>query len=166
MTQPRLPIKPRNHFRRFWQESLPAMEYVGTYRHPMLTAMSLFKRDEMPIEYALEVWAAYNESMLEQYRHKVFPVISFNTTSDEYLAGIEKITAELKLPLPSGETFLDTKLQNASTDDNDDQLNYRAREIMADLEAAYNPRLQRSSKLPYLGRGTDGNSNYRWDFGA
>jgi hypothetical protein len=123
---------------KFWQDVIPHMEYVGTYRHPLLVALSLHKRDDMPLDYAMNVWSGYNERMLAEYRRNPFPIQSFNVASDEYLAGIDRITAKLQLPAPDGTPFLDTTLQSAAMDDANEQLSYAARKIYADLEAAYN----------------------------
>jgi hypothetical protein len=95
----------------FWQDVAPQMQMVGTFRHPLLVAQSLNKRDNMPVDYALDVWCAYNRRMLERYTQQPFPIISFDLNSADYLAGIDRIVEHLNLPEPNGKQFLDRDLK-------------------------------------------------------
>jgi len=97
----------------FWQEALPKLEFVGTYRHPYLVAQSLEKRDSMPIDYGVNLWESYNRKMLEIYEIKPFAVISFDLNGEEYIAQVNKMAEQLNLPEATNqENFLDPNLKN------------------------------------------------------
>lgn len=121
----------------FWQEAIPAMEYAGTYRHPLLVAQSLHRRDKMPVDYALNVWCEYNERLLEIYRRRSFPIISFDVDQVDYLAGIDRIANTLQLPLPGGEAFLDKALKSTDIEIAETLLTSRAYTLYTELQQAY-----------------------------
>jgi len=120
----------------FWQEAIPTMEYVGTFRHPLLVAQSLNKRDNMPIDYALNVWCGYNECMLEQFRKQRFPIISFDLDADDYLVCIDQIAIQMTLPEPNGKAFLDKALKSTEIDAAENKLSQRVTDLYAALQAA------------------------------
>ena len=121
----------------FWQEALPKLEFVGTYRHPLLVAQSLQRRDTMPVEYALNLWCAYNERLLAVYRRKPFPVVSFDLDQPAYLAAIDRIAIDMRLPAPHGEAFLDKALKTTAIDAEDTLMTPRASALHAELQRAY-----------------------------
>jgi hypothetical protein len=121
----------------FWQEAIPKLEYAGTFRHPLLVAQSLQRRDRMPLEYALNVWCAYNERLLEVYRRKPFPIVSFDLDQAAYLAAIDRIANAMQLPLLDGEAFLDKELKTTTIEVADSLLTTRASALYTELQQAY-----------------------------
>jgi len=121
----------------FWQEAIPRLEYAGTFRHPLLVAQSLQRRDRMPLEYALNMWCAYNERLLEVYRQKPFPIVSFDLDQAAYLAAIDRIANVMQLPAPHGEAFLDKELKTTAIEVADSLLTTRASALYTELQQAY-----------------------------
>jgi hypothetical protein len=121
----------------FWQDVAPNIQCVGTFRHPLLVAQSLNKRDGMPVDYALNVWCAYNQKMLDIFREQAFPIISFDMDRDDYIAGIDAIVHKLQLPEPEGEVFLDRQLKTTQAELSMDLLTDQARELYRQLQDAY-----------------------------
>lgn len=121
----------------FWQEAIPKLEYAGTFRHPLLVAQSLQRRDKMPLEYALQVWCAYNERLLEVYRQRPFPIVSFDLDQAAYLAAIDRIANLMQLPSPHGEAFLDKELKTTAIEVADSLLTTRASALYTELQQAY-----------------------------
>lgn len=77
----------------FWEEALPRIKFIGTYRHPMSVAKSLHTRNpgEMPIEKGLELWKVYNARLISCVNAYNFPLVSFDVSSDDYLHSIERV---------------------------------------------------------------------------
>jgi hypothetical protein len=91
-----------------WLEVLPNLEMVGTFRHPAVVARSLQRRhgNETP-DMWLDVWLAYNGSLLRLAEDRGFPLIDFDLPAEEYQARLRAIIEELDLgaPGPEGEFF-------------------------------------------------------------
>ena len=121
----------------FWQEADPDIKCVGTFRHPLLVAQSLNKRDDMPADYAINCWCAYNERMLEHYRKQPFPIISFDLDQQEYLAGIDRIVELLELPEPDGDVVLDKQMKTTQPELAMEHMTDRAKELYRQLQDAY-----------------------------
>jgi hypothetical protein len=101
----------------FWQKAINSIEFVGTFRHPYLVALSLERRDSMPIEYATKLWESYNTRMLELHDENPFPIISFDLEPEPYLEQVDHVAKLLQLPsADSGEAFLEESLKNTLTD--------------------------------------------------
>ena len=49
----------------FWQEGLPELQFIGTFRHPLRVAVSLYRRSKFSIRDGLELWLKYNSRLLE-----------------------------------------------------------------------------------------------------
>lgn len=82
----------------FWQEALPDLALVGTFRHPLAVAASLERRNQIPTETGLALWTAYNDRLLAAHERAPFPVLSFDLPADEYHAGVTAMAAALDLP--------------------------------------------------------------------
>jgi hypothetical protein len=48
-----------------WKPRLPQYQIVACFRHPLSVAKSLQVRDDMPLNRGLELWARYNERLLQ-----------------------------------------------------------------------------------------------------
>jgi len=118
----------------FWRDALPDLKPVGTFRHPLLVAQSLNKRDNMPVDYAIGLWCQYNRQLLDLHGLKPFPLISFDLNAADYIGRIEAMVAGLNLPDPAGAAFLDHTLKTSSAELAADALTTDAQEIYAKLQ--------------------------------
>ena len=101
----------------FWIEGLEKrvdIALLGTFRHPASTAGSLMRRDAMPKEEGISIWKRYNEKLLEIYRKKPFPIVSFDMDKDAYIESVERAVASLGIHPHSGREFFDEKLRHFS----------------------------------------------------
>jgi len=81
-----------------WLEVLPDAELVGIFRHPMLVASSLRRRDGLAIEEGLSLWCLYNEKLLALHRMRPFPLIEFDDDPDLFRRKLRFICEALRLP--------------------------------------------------------------------
>lgn len=86
----------------FWQEGLPELALVGTFRHPSAVAASLERRDGLAPEVGLRLWEAYNLRLVAAYEAGPFPLVSFDLPSDEYAAAVGAMARALDLPEQPG----------------------------------------------------------------
>ncbi len=113
----------------FWQEAIPDMQFIGTYRHPLAVARSIHARslrshnpdDLIPIANALSIWQLYNERLLLNYKQAAFPLLNFDQSGDTYLADLEKVVARIGLSLDqeSVRSFFEPELRHQSGSDAD-----------------------------------------------
>lgn len=82
----------------FWQEGLPDLVLVGTFRHPLAVSASLERRDGIATHTGLALWQAYNERLVAAHTKAPFPLLSFDLPADEYHAGVAAMAAALDLP--------------------------------------------------------------------
>lgn len=82
----------------FWEEGIPDLALVGTFRHPLAVAASLARRDGLAVDAGLALWADYNERLLAAHDRAAFPLISFDLAGAAYTAGVAAIAAHLDLP--------------------------------------------------------------------
>lgn len=86
-----------------WQQLVPDLEFVGVFRHPGRVARSLAARKELPVEDPIGVWRVYNERMLDLYRRRPFPVLSFDDDAQTLERNLDRIAQTLNLPGATGE---------------------------------------------------------------
>ena len=90
----------------FWREGLPGIVLVGTFRHPLKVAFSLFQRNALAIDEGLRLWTAYNSRLISWWEREAFPLVCFDLPPDGYRAGlgraIEALAAKLRLCLDAG----------------------------------------------------------------
>ena len=104
----------------FWEDSLLPTRYVGTFRHPLLAAQSLNRRNGMPISLGLALWKEYNRRLLLYYYNYKLPVVSFDATPSEYLRSIDRIASYLGLKKDGTngkDVFFDESLRKEAFDD-------------------------------------------------
>jgi len=81
-----------------WLSSAKSFQLIGSFRHPMAVAMSLQKRDSLPIEQGLQLWIQYNERLLKLHRAYNFPIVEYDLSNyDEYCENIGNLAAEIGL---------------------------------------------------------------------
>ncbi len=97
-----------------WAPHLPPHSLVGTFRHPLAVAESLFARDAFPIpkEQGLQMWLTYNKKLIDIHKKTSFNLINFDLPKDEYIAKIQHMAENLQLNQNSGEVFFESTLRN------------------------------------------------------
>ncbi|MGB3238593.1 MAG: tetratricopeptide repeat protein [Geitlerinemataceae cyanobacterium] len=75
----------------FWHEGIPDLQFVGSFRHPLNVAMSLYQRNKMPISEGIQLWLEHNRCLLEAWRQNPFPLICFDLDRENYLSQVEEI---------------------------------------------------------------------------
>jgi len=100
----------------FWLEAsnLNKVKLVATFRHPLLVANSLKKRNGFTIEQSLSLWSTYNKQILEYYERFKFPIISYDLNSSDYSMRVKQIAFTLGLSAESSTTepFYDRELKH------------------------------------------------------
>lgn len=99
----------------FWQEGIPDLKLVGTFRLPAKVCRSLNRRPSMkPRTPALDLWIHYNQLLLEQLERGPFPLICFDWEPPRYLEALNTIADDLKLGNTGATTveFFDRTLRN------------------------------------------------------
>jgi hypothetical protein len=99
----------------FWLEAEPDMKFIGTYRHPYRTALSLQVRDNTPIEKGLQIWKAYNIKLLQVLETHEFDLVDFDMPQKDYLD--DAIAKLIKLGVGrdkenAARNFFDASLRN------------------------------------------------------
>ncbi len=99
----------------FWLEAEPDMKFIGTYRHPYRTALSLQVRDNTPIDKGMQIWKAYNSKLLEALETHQFDLVDFDMPQKDYLD--DAIAKLIKLGVNrdkanAARSFFDASLRN------------------------------------------------------
>ena len=81
-----------------WLEVLPDAECLGIFRHPMLVANSLHRRDGFTIEDGLALWQRYNEKLLEIGRARPLLLIEFEDDPARLTRRLQWLGRRLDLP--------------------------------------------------------------------
>ena len=86
----------------FWQEALPKLTLVGTFRHPLNVAFSLFQRNGLALAEGLRVWTAYNRRLLTLWEETRFPLLCFNLPEGAYRASLTEMVYALGARIGNG----------------------------------------------------------------
>jgi len=127
----------------FWQEAVPDLTFVATFRNPNSVVSSLNKRTAIKPKLAgMNLWLHYNRKLMALADRHNFPVISFDWEPESYLAAVDEVAFALglsgepdeKSDLTSGEEFFETNLRSAHNS-RLSELPPRARELYGRLSA-------------------------------
>jgi hypothetical protein len=100
-----------------WQQLVPDLEQVGIFRHPLRVAQSLARRNDMPLEQALELWRLYNQRLLRIHGQRPFPILSFDEEAPVLEAKLLQVAGQLGLqPGPVDEPFFAAELRQAGAE--------------------------------------------------
>lgn len=98
-----------------WTDAIPALEMVGTFRHPAAVARSLQRRHGSDtVEKWLQLWLVYNSALLRLAVARGFPLIDFDLPAEAYQARLRAIVKELRLP-DGDDEFFDAALRTSQT---------------------------------------------------
>ncbi|RMG05890.1 MAG: hypothetical protein D6726_00490 [Nitrospirae bacterium] len=81
-----------------WVVHLIDYQLIGTFRHPEAVAMSLYRRNRIPLEEGRRLWLKYNKKMVSLHRKTSFPLLQFGLDEKEYLEQYRTLCYMLKLP--------------------------------------------------------------------
>jgi hypothetical protein len=96
----------------FWREAIPNISFVGTFRHPLLVAESLARRNGGELETWLALWSSYNRILVALHESRPFPVVRFDTDSETYRRSLERVTTGLGFTPASALTFFEPVLRH------------------------------------------------------
>ncbi len=84
-----------------WKQTIPQLQFVGIFRHPLAVAASLNKRSDggMPLPTALTLWYHYNLQLLGEYKRAPFPILCFDWEEEHFHLRLNQLLSELDLPL-------------------------------------------------------------------
>jgi hypothetical protein len=96
----------------FWLEAIPSLSFVGTFRHPLLVAESLARRNGGDLGGWLALWRIYNERLVALYDANPFPIVRFDTDPDTYRRSLDTIIDALGFRPASALTFFEPVLRH------------------------------------------------------
>lgn len=96
----------------FWREALPQLSFVGTFRHPLLVAESLSRRNGGTRDGWLALWRIYNERLLSLHRANPFPIVRFDADGDDYGRSLRAVASALGFAGTSELTFFEPILRH------------------------------------------------------
>lgn len=100
-----------------WIEEIPSISFIGTFRHPLAVANSLYNRGEMPQKKAFDLWCRYNQKLLEYQKKFRFDIVNFNLAPDEYLPSVSNALKRLGISHSATNfQFFDSSLRHAKID--------------------------------------------------
>ena len=109
----------------FWMNGLSDPRFVGTYRHPMHVAKSLYTRGKMSYKEGLQLWRDYNNRLLSLLSAQPFPLISFDLPDKKYVRYVDYLSQSLGLHKHDKtfeKRFFDPKLRHNMQKDADIEL--------------------------------------------
>ena len=105
----------------FWRENLSdyKINLVGTIRHPLAVASSLYARDRIPMDKGINLWLKYNSIILREWRKTPFPIVRFDQSASDYLNSVDNLLIKLKFR-NNGLDFFTPELvhQSAASEEN------------------------------------------------
>lgn len=82
-----------------WKQTIPQLQFVGIYRHPLAVAASLDRRSAggMPLKTALALWYHYNLQLLGEHKRAPFPLLCFDWEEEYFHRRLNRVLSELGL---------------------------------------------------------------------
>ncbi|MGB3404757.1 MAG: tetratricopeptide repeat protein [Microcoleaceae cyanobacterium] len=86
----------------FWQEGIKNLLFLGSFRHPLEVALSLYHRSQisLSIHDGIQLWLHYNRQLLAIFDNSPFPLICFDLPQQQYLEKLQNIINHLNQQLP------------------------------------------------------------------
>ncbi|MCI0603009.1 hypothetical protein L0156_08335 [bacterium] len=98
-----------------WFSAAESFQLAGTFRHPLAVAISLQKRNSLPLEKGFQLWIHYNQRLLRLHKMDDFPVVGYDLDEPEtYCKKVAAMAALLGLnPNTTGiRNFVSKQLQH------------------------------------------------------
>lgn len=100
-----------------WQEVLPALRLIGTFRHPGSVAQSLYRRGKHTPAQAFEIWTRYNRRLLRHHAEQPFDLLCFDLEPVPYMQMAAKAFGRLGLDVSHTDfAFFEEQLRNSRID--------------------------------------------------
>jgi hypothetical protein len=96
----------------FWLEAIPTLSFVGTFRHPLLVAESLARRNGGEVGPWLDLWKSYNQRLVALHESNPFPIVRFDTDPDTYRRSLDTVIDTLGFRPASALTFFEPVLRH------------------------------------------------------
>lgn len=98
-----------------WQELVPDLVYIGTFRHPSAVAQSLHRRGRMPAQEGFALWRRYNIRLLEERTRHAFDLLCFDLEPLAYMQSVQRAFARLGLEVSHASLgFFEENLRNTA----------------------------------------------------
>lgn len=100
-----------------WQDSLPGLRYIGTFRHPGAVAQSLHRRGQMPPQQGFNLWLRYNLRLLDEHAQHSFDILCFDLEPLPYMHAVRRSFARLGLDAShTALAFFEESLRNSTVE--------------------------------------------------
>lgn len=99
----------------FWQQKLNNIKFIGSFRHPLNVAQSLYARKNIRIETndGLKLWCSYNSQLLKLQNKYNFDLVNFDLDPKNYLSQVKQKAENINLNTINGcSDFFDDSLRN------------------------------------------------------
>ena len=93
-----------------WLEACPDLFLTGIFRHPLLVAQSLQRRNGFSIMKGLDLWQVYNQRLIEWSSRASVPIIEFTHESIAMQSRLVAIRAMIGLTSVKPSTFYDAAI--------------------------------------------------------
>lgn len=108
----------------FWQQKIPNLKLLGSFRHPLNVAQSLYARKNIRIEIndGLMLWSIYNSNLLSLQKQYGFDLINFDLEPNKYLSQLFSKAKKLDLQKNTNSlNFFDNSLRTQNITRNNTQ---------------------------------------------
>lgn len=98
----------------FWKQQIKNIEYIGTFRHPIAVAKSLYSRKSfsIPINEGIELWYQYNNQLLKLHNEYQFNLLDFDLSEEQYKQNLILFAGNLGLSTDKKKlSFFEKKLK-------------------------------------------------------
>jgi hypothetical protein len=100
-----------------WQEALPELQLIGTFRHPGAVAQSLHRRGKLAPERGFDIWTRYNRRLLEHHTAQGFDLLCFDLEPAPYMQAAARAFDRLGLDASrTSFAFFEEQLRNTAID--------------------------------------------------
>jgi len=98
-----------------WQDAVPDLRYLGTFRHPSAVAQSLYRRSKLPADKAYTLWLRYNQRLLELHKTLRFDILCFDLERAAYIQAVGNAFRRLGLDVSDTSlAFFEEHLRNST----------------------------------------------------
>jgi hypothetical protein len=100
-----------------WQDALPGLRYIGTFRHPGAVVQSLYRRGRLSEDAGYKLWLHYNRRLLELQQTLGFDILCFDLERAAYIQSVANAFRRLGLDVTdSNLAFFEEELRNSRID--------------------------------------------------
>ncbi|MDE2235447.1 MAG: sulfotransferase family protein [Gammaproteobacteria bacterium] len=98
-----------------WQDAVPGLRFIGTFRHPGAVAQSLHRRGRLSADAGYKLWLCYNRRLLELQQTLGFDILCFDLERAAYIQSVTNAFRHLGLDVTGANlAFFEEELRNSS----------------------------------------------------